>query len=62
MAAELLVVAESRHGPESRPGAAQRPQPDVALHQFVREHGQAVPRVRPVPTRERPPLSTAVAL
>jgi glucosyl-3-phosphoglycerate synthase len=55
MAAELLVVAENRHG------GAQQAQPDVALHQFVREHGQVVPRVRPVPTRERPPLSTAVA-
>src|ERR1039457_5812851 len=33
MAAELLVVAESRHaGPR-------RPRPDVALHQFVREQG-----------------------
>jgi glucosyl-3-phosphoglycerate synthase len=55
MAAELLIVAERRH---ARPRS---PLPDVALHQFSREHGTAVPRVRPVPTRERPPASTVLA-
>jgi glucosyl-3-phosphoglycerate synthase len=49
MAAELMVVAERRQAtPRSLP-------PGVALHQFAREHGRATPRVRPVPTRERPP-------
>jgi glucosyl-3-phosphoglycerate synthase len=51
MAAELLVVAERRHArPRHLP-------PDVALHQFVREHGTVVPRVRLVPAQERPPVA-----
>jgi len=54
MAAELLVVAENRH---TRP---RRLLPDLALHQFVREQGTVRPRARPVPTRERPPLSTVL--
>ena len=54
MAAELLVVAENRH---VRP---RRPQPGVDLHQFIREQGSVRPRVRPVPTRERPPASTVL--
>ncbi len=50
MAAELLAVAEARR---AAPGAAGH-----YLHQFVREQGSVRPRVRPVPTRERPPAST----
>jgi glucosyl-3-phosphoglycerate synthase len=52
MAAELLVVAEARRQPPAPPPL------DAALHQFVRENGAAVPRIRPIPTRERPPLVT----
>jgi glucosyl-3-phosphoglycerate synthase len=51
MAAELMVVAETR-----RPGGV-RPA-DAALHQFVRRDGVATPRVRPVPTIERPPAAS----
>jgi len=49
MAAELLVVADRRRG-------AAAPPPSGQLHQFVRRQGAAVPRVRPVPTQERPPI------
>jgi glucosyl-3-phosphoglycerate synthase len=55
MAAELLVVAETRHA------SPRRPLLDVELHQFVRERSGVRPRVRPVPTHERPPSITAFA-
>lgn len=55
MAAELLAVAERR-----RPGPP-GPVPEVTLEQFVREDGRVLRRSRPVPTRERPPASTALA-
>lgn len=51
MAAELIAVAEAR---QSRPHPLP---PEVELHQFIREDGVAVPRVRPIPTHERPPAA-----
>ena len=52
MAAELLVVAEARR---DRPAP---PPDDATLRQFVRCSGEARPRFRPIPTRERPPMVT----
>jgi glucosyl-3-phosphoglycerate synthase len=52
MAAELLVVADRR-----RTSPARLPAP-AQLQQFVRRHGVAVPRRRPIPTRERPPIQS----
>jgi glucosyl-3-phosphoglycerate synthase len=52
MAAELLVVAERRR-PEHRQLPAQ-----AVLRQFVREAGGVSPRLRPVPTHERPPAAS----
>jgi glucosyl-3-phosphoglycerate synthase len=55
MAAELLALAENRRsGPHRLIG-------DVTLEQFVRERGQVLQRSRPVPTHERPPVSTVAA-
>jgi glucosyl-3-phosphoglycerate synthase len=51
MAAELLVVAERRRPGGQDPVAA-------SLRQFVREQGQAVSVVRPVPLAERPPAAS----
>jgi glucosyl-3-phosphoglycerate synthase len=52
MAAELLVVAERR-----RPGP--RLPAEAVLRQFVRdEAGGVSPRLRPVPTHERPPAAS----
>jgi glucosyl-3-phosphoglycerate synthase len=49
MAAELMLVADRR-----RPGVP--PPPEAAdLRQFTRQHGEMRPRVRPVPSAERPP-------
>jgi glucosyl-3-phosphoglycerate synthase len=56
MAAELLAVAERRrpgqHGDIS----------DATIEQFVREDGRVVRRSRPVPTFERPPANTVLAV
>jgi glucosyl-3-phosphoglycerate synthase len=55
MAAELLAVADRRRsGPH-------RLIPEVALEQFDREDGRLHRRQRPVPTDERPPMSTVLA-
>jgi len=55
MAAELLAVADRRRaGPH-------RLIPEVALEQFDREDGRLRRRARPVPTDERPPVSTVLA-
>ena len=55
MAAELLAVADRRRaGPH-------RLIPEVALEQFDREDGRLRRRARPVPTDERPPVSTVHA-
>jgi len=52
MAAELLVVAETRHA------SPRRSLLDVELHQFVRDHGEVRPRSRAIPSHERPPVVT----
>ena len=55
MAAELLAVAERRRGgPHRLPSG-------VVLEQFDRADGQLRRRSRPVPTDERPPVSTVLA-
>jgi glucosyl-3-phosphoglycerate synthase len=52
MAAELLAVAARRRsGPYQLPG-------ELALEQYDREDGHVIRRTRPVPTDERPPVST----
>jgi glucosyl-3-phosphoglycerate synthase len=57
MAAEILLVADRR-----RPGHSPAPGGDVRLHQFIRgSEGEMSPRVRPVPTVERPPIRPAPA-
>ena len=51
MAAELLVVAERRQPAPRLPA-------ETVLQQFVRDEGGVSPRLRPVPTRERPPAAS----
>ncbi len=51
MAAELLVVAERRQPAPRRPAG-------TVLQQFVRDEGGVSPRLRPVPTHERPPAAS----
>jgi len=52
MAAELLIVAERRR-PAPYPLAA-----SATLRQFAREDGVVRPRLRTIPTRERPPAAS----
>jgi glucosyl-3-phosphoglycerate synthase len=58
MAAELMLVAERRR-PDRRPDRRRpgvSPPPEAAeLRQFTRQDGEMRPRVRPVPSAERPP-------
>jgi glucosyl-3-phosphoglycerate synthase len=56
MAAELLAVADGR-----RPGQHGSIS-DATIEQFVREDGRVLRRSRAVPTYERPPASTVLAL
>jgi glucosyl-3-phosphoglycerate synthase len=56
MAAELLVVAESRRGYPHPPEPA-----EPRLQQFVREGSRVRPVDRAVPVTERPPVSLALA-
>ena len=55
MAAELLAVADRRRA------EPHRLIPEVALEQFDRGDGRLRRRSRPVPTDERPPVSTVLA-
>ena len=52
MAAEILLVAERRRAGGSPAGASRH---EVSLRQFTRENGEMRPRIRPVPSAERPP-------
>jgi glucosyl-3-phosphoglycerate synthase len=53
MAAEILLVAERRRAGGSPAGASRH---EVSLRQFTRENGEMRPRIRPVPSAERPPV------